>query len=237
MKKRASFWTALLLFAIMLAVCCVCANAEDDADYKGDVYTYYIDKVYSEQINRYYVPLSERWEKGRYSENGLSVLPYSHYEGDPLDHVGFGFVDLDHDGNLELVIGAIPEAEKNPSVFEIWTLVNDVPVMLAQGGTGSHYVLLYEEENDAWYVVSEVSNGAESHATHYLRLEDGEFKVVQGIVFDAAADERNPWFMTYDLDWDVANDEPIDEETASAILESYRNLYAVPEYFPYFFCE
>ena len=41
--------------------------------------------------------------------------------------------------------------------------------------------------------------------------------------------------LAYDLDWDVTNDEPIDEETANAILESNRKHYTALEYFPYIF--
>ena len=237
MKKKSLLWASILLLCVLLAGCSTLAAAEDDMDYEGDAFTYYIDEVYAEQIRRYYIPLVEQWTEGEYFENGLSALPYNYYEGDPLDNVGFGFVDLDNDGNLELVIGAILNADKDPSVFEIWTLVDDEPVMLAQGGYRNRYVLQHEEENDAWYVANEASSSAANHATYYLMLENGHFKVIQGIVFDAVADEQNPWFMAYDLDWDASNDEPINEETANAILESNRNLYTALEYFPYFFCE
>ena len=86
-----------------------------------------------------------------------------------------------------------------------------------------------------WYVVNEASNSAFNHATYYLMLNEGKFEVMQGIVFDAAANEENPWFMTYDLDWDTSNDVPIDEATAEAILESNRKHYTALEYFPYIF--
>jgi hypothetical protein len=39
--------------------------------------------------------------------------------------------------------------------------------------------------------------------------------------------------MTYDLDWDVSNDEPVDEDLANAITENdYRYITAL-EYIPY----
>jgi hypothetical protein len=56
---------------------------------------------------------------------------------------------------------------------------------------------------------------------------------MQVIVFDAMADEENPSFMAYDLDWDASNDEPNDEEMANAILESNRGIYTSLEDFPY----
>ena len=207
----------------------------EDVVYEGDAATYYIDVAYPQQIARYHTALSEKWDEGTYFENGLSALPFYYYEGNPLDNVGFGFVDLDNDGYWELIIGAILNADQDPAVFEIWTLVDGEPVMLVQGGSRNRYVLEYVEEDNMWYVVNEGSSSAFSHATYYLMLNEGKFEVVQGIVFDASADERNPWFMTYDMDWDTSNDEPIDEETANAILESNRKHYTALEYFPYIF--
>ena len=208
---------------------------EEDIVYEGDASSYYIDQVYTEQIQRYHTALSERWTEEHYLENGMSPLPVYYYEGNPLENVGFDFLDLDNDGHWELVIGAILNAEQDPAVFEIWTLVDGEPVMLVQGGSRNRYVLQYVQEDEMWYIANEASNGAANHATYYLMLSQGKLVVTQGIVFDAAADEENPWFMTYDLDWDVSNDEPIDEETANAILESQRKHYTAREYFPYIF--
>ena len=208
---------------------------EEDIVYEGDAASYYIDVAYAEQIGRYHTALSEKWEEGTYYENGLSALPYYYYEGDPLENVGFGFVDLDNDGYWELIIGAILNAERDPSVFEIWTRIDGEPVMLAQGGYRNRYVLQYMEEDQMWYVVNEASGSAANSATYYLMLNEGKFEVVQGIVLDAIANEENPWFMTYDLDWDTSNDEPIDEATATAIMESNRKHYTALEYFPYIY--
>ena len=208
---------------------------EEDIVYEGDAASYYIDAAYHEQIARYATALSERWEEGKYYENDLSPLPSYYYEGNPLDNVGFGFVDLDNDGNWELIIGAIANADKDPAVFEIWTLVDGNPVMLAQGSPRNRYILQYVEEDRMWYVVNEASSSAFNSATYYLMLNEGKLEVVQGIVLDAMANAQNPWFLTYDMDWDVSNDEPIDEETAMAILESNRKYYTALEYFPYLY--
>ena len=194
---------------------------------------YYTYEVYAEQIGRYHTAITERWEEEKYAENGMCTLPYHYDEGDPLENVGFGYVDLDNDGSWELVIGAILNAELDPSVFEIWTLVDGKPVMLVQGGYRNRYVLQYVEEDGMWYVANEASNSAYSFATYYLMLNEGEIEVVQGVLFDALANEQNPWFMTFDLDWDASNDDSIDEETANAIQASNRKFYTALEYFPY----
>ena len=193
----------------------------------------YVEEVYAEQIGRYYTALSEQWEESEYLDNGLSTLPAYYYDGNPLENVGFGYQDLDNDGNRELVIGAIVNAELDPVAIEIWTLVDGEPVMLAQSSSKNRYFLQFSEEDNAWFVSYEAVSSAANHATYHLMLCDGKFEVMQGVVFDAVADEANPWFMAYDLDWDVSNDEPIDEDMANALLENNRRIYTSLEYFPY----
>lgn len=192
-----------------------------------------VDEAYAQVVGRYYTALTEQWTEDKYFENDMSALAAYYYDGNPLENVGFAYLDLDNNGQNELIIGAIANADQDPSVFEIWTITDGEPVMLVQGGARSRYVMQFPEEDNAWYVVNEASNSAASHATYCLMLVEGKLEVTQGILFDATADEQNPWFMTYDLDWDVSNDEPIDEELANAILDSNRMYYTALEYIPY----
>ena len=206
---------------------------EDDTQYEGDASSYYIDVVYAQQIERYYTAISQQWDENAYLDHELSPLVTRYYDGNPLDNVGFTFMDLDGDGIWELIIGAIQNAEQDPLVFEIWALKNDKPVMLVQSDAHNRYYLQYAEEDDLWSVAYEAENGAANRAVYYLQLQDGKFKVTQGVIFDALANEESPWFMTYDLDWDVSNDTPIHEDSANAVMEAGRNTYAATEYFPY----
>ena len=188
------------------------------------------DGGYAQQIKRYYTAVSEQWNEGTYLEQEMSPMAAFYYEGNPLDNVGYALMDLDADGTEELFIGAILNAEQDPLVFEIWTMKDGEPVMLAQSGSRNRYYLQYAEEDELWSVAYEAENGAANHAVYYLQLLEGEFVVNQGIVFDALANESEPWFMAYDLDWDVSNDMPIDEDTANAIMEAGRNNYTAQEY-------
>ena len=206
---------------------------EGDGEYEGDASSYYIDVVYAEQIERYYTAISQQWDEMAYLEHEMSPLAARYYEGKPLDNNGFTFMDLDGDGIWELIIGAIKNAENDPLIFEIWVLRNDEPVMVAQSGTDNRYYLQYAREDDLWSVAYEAENNAANRATYYLQLVEGEFKVIQGVIFDAVTNENAPWFMTYDLDWDVSNDTPIDENTANSVMNAGRNTYAAQEYFPY----
>ena len=118
-------------------------------------------------------------------------------------------------------------------MFEIWTLQNGVPVMLAQSGSRNRYYTQYAKDDGIWTIANEAESSAATHAVYYLQLSEGKFEVTQGVLFDAAANEKAPWFMAYDLDWNVSNDTPIDKDTADAVMEAGRNIYTAMEYIPY----
>ena len=193
----------------------------------------YYTGIYAAQLDRYHTAISAQWEEGAYLENEMSALAMYYYEGNALDNIGYTFIDLDNNGICELIIGAILNAEQDPIVFELWTIKDDAPTMLAQSGSRNRYFLQYDEEIELWSLANEGENGAANHAVYFLQISEGELNVTQGIVFDALANEENPWFMAYDLDWDVSNDTQTDEETANAVIEAGRRLYIAAEYIPY----
>ena len=193
----------------------------------------HVAAVYSRQMERYYTAISQQWDEGAYWDHEMSALAAYYYEGTPLENIGFAFADLDGNGIRELLIGAILGSDRDPLVFEIWTVRNGEPAMLAQSGSHNRYYLQYAQEDDLWSVAYEAENGAANHAVYYLQLADGEFQVIQGIVFDAFASENDPWFMAYDLDWDVSNDTPIDADTADAVMTAGRSIYVALDYIPY----
>ena len=209
------------------------APTEEDVVEEVEASTHYMKNVYPKQIDRYYTAISQQWDENTCMDNEMSALVARYYEGNPLDNVGFTFMDLDGDGIWELIIGAILDGEQDPLVFEIWALKNDEPVMIAQSGYHNRYYLQYHQEDNRWTVAYEAENGAANRAVYYLQLVNGEFQVIQGVIFDAVADENAPWFETTDLDWKVSNDSPIDEQTAVKMMNAGRDLYAPTEYFPY----
>ena len=238
MKKFTLIAAAALLMLAILAGCDKPQEespviAEPSIESEDDVPSDSADTAYTRQIERYYTAISEQWDENAYFDNEMSSLAAYYYEGNALDNIGFALIDLDGDESRELIIGAIMNAETDPLVFEIWTLKDDEPVMLAQSGSRNRYYLQYAEDGGIWSVAYEAENGAANHAVYYLQLTEGEFAVVQGVIFDAVANESEPWFMAYDLDWDVSNDTPIDEETANDVMESERNFYTATEYTPF----
>ena len=200
-------------------------TAETEMDYYAN--------AYAEQIERYHTALAEQWDEGAYIQNEMSALAMHYYEGTALENVGYTFIDLDNNGVRELIIGAILNAEEDPAVLELWTLKDEVPTMLAQGSSRNRYYLQYDAEVDLWSLANEAESSATNHAVYFLQIYEGELNITQGIIYDAAANEENPWFMTYDLDWDVSNDTPTDEEMANAVIDTGRFIYIAVDYIPY----
>ena len=239
MNKHILLFAVVFLVVALFVGCTTTAqtpttqpSATQPTEGEEDQTAHYINEVYAQQIGRYYTALAEEWEMERYYENGMSLLPCFYYEGNPLDNVGYSLVDLDNDGSWELVIGAM-NVQSDPTVFEIWTLAEGEPVMLAQGGTDNRYVLKYVQAEQKWHIINDVSINAAVWGIYDMALNKRKLEVVQGIVFDAFANEESPWFLTKDLDWDTSNDEAIDEETAVEIQEAIRKGYTAPDYFAY----
>ena len=157
------------------------ANATGEvspAETEDDTVSYYTDVVYAQQIKRYHTAISQLWVMDAYWDQEMSSMVVHYYGGTPLDNVGFTLMDLDGDGIPELIIGAILGSDRDPLVFEIWTVHNGDPVMLAQSGSHNRYYFQYSEEEDLWSVAYEAENGAANHAVYYLQLVEGEFRVI-----------------------------------------------------------
>lgn len=239
MKKGIAF---LLVLALTVGVCCACTpsgkvtesapqTAIQETELPADSMALAVE-AYTHQLQRYYTALAEKWDEGKYYEHEMSALASYYLEGNPLDNVGFAFADMDKDGDLELMIGAIRNAQQDPAVFEIWTLVNGTPEMLVQSGYRNRYFVEHCEDG-TWLVCNEASNSAANSAWQYYLLEADALNVQQAVVFDAVANEENPWFLASDDDWNTGNDTSIDENTAVSILDGHANAYAIPEYIPF----
>ena len=82
-------------------------------------------------------------------------------------------------------------------------------------------------------IANEASSSAFNSAWHYYSLADGRLELMQGVVFNAEADEENPWFITYDEDWDVSNDTHDEDGIAESIVDAYAKSYTTLEYIPF----
>ena len=191
-----------------------------------ELVTYDVSDAYQEVLNKYQTLINEKWDMNKAFEEKLSSMVSDFVQMGYENQIGYVLYDLDLDGQPELLIGELDtELPANRIVFDAYTEKDGKAVQLFESESRNRYYVV-EDEAGAVMIANEGSNGAASSGWIYYIYTDGELKVMQAVMYDASADEANPWFMAYDDDWDSSNDEPISESDAQAIIDSYTNTYA-----------
>ena len=190
------------------------------------------ENVYKEQIELVYQALSQEWSIDQYFENEISTLIANHYEGNALENVGYALEDLDGDGKEELLISAVSKDASGGMLYDVYTAPDGEVIHVLSGHERNRYYLQWLEEG-AYMIANEASNSAFHSAWYYYSLIEGRLELMQGIVFNAAEDEDNPWFLTYDEDWDASNDTHDTDGIAESIIEAYMRSYTTLEYIPF----
>ena len=117
----------------------------------------------------------------------------------------------------------------NKMLFELYTLEDSVPVQIFVGQERDRYYIAGLEEG-GYLIANEASSGAANSAWFYYAIDGKELSVVQAILYNAAASPDQPWYMAYSRDWDISSAEPVEEQLAEDLIESYKDRYMVPEY-------
>lgn len=196
--------------------------AEEVFDYEGDAASYYV-ALYGCMISNYYFAMKEEWGAEELIRNRMSLLCMDYYGENGMDQVGYGLLDLDGDGEWELVIGS------EELIFDAYNYKEGAISQIFCGEARNRYYIS-EDEAAGYLIANEASAGAMNSAWIYSRYDGTMLQTIQSILYDAEADPKNPWFMGADDDWDASNDSPVDEKLANDIIENYSNCYVVPEY-------
>lgn len=185
------------------------------------------DAAYEEIIQGYQTALKEQWDWEKIEENGYSGMLLDFYGEDASKEIGYVLYDLDLDGVAELLIGETDTEEVvNRIILDAYTLENGQAKQIFTSESRDRYYIVGDEGNRAVMIAEEASNSAANSGWFYYILSDGKLDVMQAILYDAAADEEKPWFMTYDTTWDPSNGESVEESFANAIIDSYTGRYA-----------
>lgn len=198
----------------------------------GDAVTNDILTVYAEQMNLIYQALTEQWSVDKYFDNDMSHLMANHYEGDALANVGYALVDLDGDGQDELIISAVDKTYAGGMLYDVYSAPNGEVLHVLCGHERTRYYL-QDMEDEGYGIANETSDSAWRSAWYYYSLVDGKLELTQGIIVNAEANAESPWFFTYDEDWDVSNDIHDTEGVAQAMIEAYAQSYIALEYTPF----
>ena len=190
------------------------------------------ENVYKEQMDLVYQALSQEWSVDKYFENEISSLISNHYEENALENVGYALKDLDGDGKDELIISTVSKDYSAGMIYDVYSAPNGKVVHVLSGHERNRYYLQWMEEG-AYMIANESSNSAFNSAWYYYTLTEGKLELVQGVVFNAAEDENNPWFITYDEDWDTSNDTHDTEGLAQSVIETNLKSYTALDYIPF----
>lgn len=127
-----------------------------------------IPELYQEILNKAYVVVRDKWPSDRMMDLPLTAM-VEHYGEEPLENIGFLLMDVNGNGNQELLIGSTASAEEGGTV--IFTMYSDPenPFISLRSLEGEIYYL-HAGEADGTYVAE--IGGAD--AAWLLGAEEGE---------------------------------------------------------------
>ena len=198
----------------------------------GDAVTNGALAVYAEQMNLIYQALAEQWSVDQYFDNDMSHLIANHYEGNAFANVGYALLDLDGDGKDELIISAVDKNYAGGLLYDVYSAPNGEVIHILCGHERNRYYL-QDMEDEGYGIANEASDSAFRSAWYYYSLVEGKLELTQGIIVNVEADAENPWFITYDEDWDVSNDTHDVDGMAESIIETYTQSYIALDYTPF----
>lgn len=176
--------------------------------------------LYGEILDGYFDALLQGFGPQEYMDRGLNYLVG--IVGD-VDKVGYAMDDVDGDGVSELMVGSVDEG----LIYAMYTVKDGQETQIIDAMERSTYQLTSDG-----LILNRGSNSAASYGYNLYRLENGSLQFQDALVFDAAKDEKNPWFYTKDPEWAQDALESIDTEvgetTEQDLLESTVKISFIP---------
>lgn len=176
--------------------------------------------LYGEILDGYFDALLQGFGPQEYMDRGLNYLVGM--VGD-VDKVGYAMDDVDGDGVSELMVGSVDEG----LIYAMYTVKDGQETQIIDAMERSTYQLTSDG-----LILNRGTNGAASYGYNLYRLENGSLQFQDALVFDAAKDEKNPWFYTKNPEWAQDALESVDTEvgetTEQDLLESTVKISFIP---------
>jgi len=152
-------------------------------------------------------------------------------QGD-YETLGYLRQDLDGNGVEELIFGGNSDLEEfNGVIYDVYTIDNGELVHVLDGWERNRFYLCTNG-----CIANEASGGAFLTAYQYYTYADAKISIKETVEYNEWHDQDNPWFYTTievsgleEDDYD--NLEPISEDEASKIMDSYE--YVELQYTPF----
>ncbi len=179
--------------------------------------------VYQGVITKIVNDLRERKDKDALIADGFSDIYtyiYNLEDKDPLNEIGYAFVDVNHDGYAELLIGSVGD----PTIYDMFTNVDGEAKQVLTSGERNTYVLSDNGGVDK-LIRNDGSDSAFRSFTNFLALpsDSNELGFQTGFIYDAEKDKDQPFFITYDKD--AADAEGVDEKEFTERMNDFGTVF------------
>lgn len=220
MGKKSIIFSVLLCISLFLSACAQNDAANIDSNSPTVPLPHEYDVIINNIINAY--PWNDD-ETTMVPEN--PELSYLYRRNSALSEIGFALIDLDNNGQKELVISDISK----PFIYDLYTISEGEAIHLVDSGERYRYYL-YENG----YLENQWSGGGMTSGYDFYRLNGSTLDFIERITTDAyhaldigmigdisAANDKEFYFRS-ESDQPEGY-KPITSEEATKAIEAYRN--------------
>lgn len=156
------------------------------------------ENLYNNELNKHLTAIKEGWDATKLESENMSTMYAVIKEGetDVYNKVAYAYKDLNLDGIDELLIGEIADDEWNGIIYDLYTMVDRKPMHVVSGWDRNRYFAL-----DGTMIRNEYSNGANESGVNIYVLTGNSTELFMQVAYkyDGYANEKKPWFRSYDL--------------------------------------
>lgn len=138
--------------------------------------------VYDWVLELYRNAVDEKWDPQRCIDEEISYMTAM------AEELTYALVDLDGNGNLELLIRC------GDTILDAYTLTDCGPELFLSGAERNSYRLVQREGDSDYYLLNHGSNGAANSLVNVCRWNGRSLEVVAALEFNANEDAEKPWF-------------------------------------------
>lgn len=126
--------------------------------------------------------VDEKWDPQRCIDEEISYMTAM------AEELTYALVDLDGNGNLELLIRC------GDTILDAYTLTDCGPGLMFTGWERNSYRLVQKAGDSEYYILNYGANGAANSLVNVCRWNGSSLEVVEALEFNANEDAEKPWF-------------------------------------------
>ena len=183
------------------------------------------EELYPDILEKHRNAITQKWDASRLEDEEMSTM-YIVMGEDAAKKTGYIYYDVNQDGIEELLIGEIAEGEWKGIVYDVYTMVDRKPAHVVSGWDRNRYYVL-----DIGFLCNEYSGGAAAGGWIIYQIVPNDTKLdpVLGFKYDGYVNEKNPWFISYNVEeeeWENVTEEELKETKAR--FENYVRFDYIP---------